>query len=133
MFIARSVVMGVVATSLGLCHAYAQQGESSRPKEDCFFLDEFQSWRAPDPNTIYIRVRPDRYYRLNLAGQCNKLQRPGSHLITNSHGKRTICSALDWDLSVAEPTDGTPEQCIVRSMTKLTPDQTAAIPKLFKP
>jgi hypothetical protein len=84
-------------------------------------------------NTIYIRVTPDHYYRLDLAAQCSRLKSPQAHLITNSRGKNTICSPLDWDLSVSQPNDGAQEQCVVRSMTKLDPAQVAAIPKPFKP
>jgi hypothetical protein len=135
----RLGLLGLLAASLGIFHVQAQPGEpsrtgeSSRSRQDCFFVDQLQSWRAPDPSTIYIRVRPDRYYRLDLAGQCTKLQWPGSHLITNSHGKSTICSPLDWDLRVSELTEGAPEQCVVHSMTRLDPAQVAAIPKPFKP
>ena len=133
MLIERLVLVGVFAAVLEAVPAEALTGETSRPDQDCFFSTQFQSWRAPDSSTIYIRVTPDRYYRLDLAGQCSRLKSPQAHLITNSRGKSTICSPLDWDLKVSQPNDGAEEQCIVRSMTRLDPAQVAAIPKPFRP
>jgi hypothetical protein len=133
MLIARPFFLGLFAAALAAASVKAQPGEASRPNQDCFFIDQFQNWRAPDASTIYIRVTSDRYYRLDLAGQCSRLKSPQAHLITNSHGKRTICSPLDWDLRVSQPNDGAQEQCVVRAMTKLEPSQVAAIPKPFKP
>jgi hypothetical protein len=116
----------------GIFPLHAQPGPAAGA-QDCFFLDRFEGWRAPDASTIYIRVRPDRYYRLDLAGQCQKLRWPGSHLITSTRGKSTVCSARDWDLAVSEPDDGVPQQCIVRSMTRLTPADVASLPKPMRP
>jgi hypothetical protein len=54
----------------------------------------------------------------------------------NVHGPDTICSAIDWDLKVSTSTDlrgGMAVPCIVKTMTELSPDEAAAIPKKFKP
>jgi hypothetical protein len=127
------IAVSLVAIGFGQVSSNAQPGSQSRPHQDCFFTDDFEDWRAPDASTIYIRVRPDRYYRLELAGQCPKLRFPGSHLITNTHGKRSVCTALDWDLSVQEQNGGSPEQCVVRTMKQLSPGEISAIPMPFKP
>jgi hypothetical protein len=131
--IARVVIVGLFAAALAAFGAKAQPGESSRPPQDCFLQDRFRSWRAPDPSTIYIRVAPNNYYRLDLSGQCSILKSPQAHLITNSHGKNTICSPLDWDIRVSQADNSAQEQCAVRAMTKLNSAEVAAIPKAFKP
>lgn len=100
----------------------------------CFFINQFQDWRAPDAKTIIIRVNLHDYYRLDLAGSCALLKAPGSHLITRTRGPDTVCSAVDWDLSVSQsPPGAIPEPCIVKTMTPLTPAEIAAIPPKFKP
>jgi hypothetical protein len=99
----------------------------------CFYSTEFENWKAPDARTIFIRVRPRRYFRLDLTGACSLLTFPDSHLVTRFRGSDTICSALDWDLKVAESSGGIGEACIVRAMTELTPEEVAAIPKRFQP
>jgi hypothetical protein len=130
---ARSLLLGLLAATFTVVAAKAQSGEASRNNSDCFLRDQFEDWRSPDPGTIYIRVMPGRYYRLDVAGQCSRLKSPQSHLIANSRGKATICSPLDWDIRVSEPNGGGEQQCIVRAMTRLDPAQVAAIPQRFKP
>jgi len=76
----------------------------------------------------------NQFYRLDLSAACPLLTMAGSHLITRTRGPDTVCSAIDWDLSVAQsPPASMPEPCIVRKMTPLTPEQAAAIPPKFRP
>jgi len=82
---------------------------------------------------MYIRVNMNKYYRLDMSGSCPALLWPDAHLIMNVRGPDTICSPLDWDLKVSTGLHGIPMPCIVKTMTPLTPDQAAAIPKKFKP
>jgi hypothetical protein len=98
----------------------------------CFLSRDFESWKSPDPHTIYIRVNFKRYYRLDLANRCSTLNLPNTHLITHIHGPDMICSAIDWDLKVSQGGVFS-EPCIVKTMTLLTPEEVAAIPKKFKP
>ena len=99
----------------------------------CFFSSQFESWRAPDAKTIFIRVNHHNYYRLDLANACSALLWPDAHLITKVHGPDTICSPLDWDLKVGQGFPSIPEPCIVKTMTKLSPAEAESIPKKFKP
>ncbi len=125
------VLSALLAGSIG---AQAQPGPSHPANNpSCFFVNQFQNWRAPDARTIYVRVNIDRYYRLDLSRECPALRYPGAHLIMNVRGPSTICSAVDWDLKVNMGKRGISEPCIVRTMTPLTPAEAAAIPKRFKP
>jgi hypothetical protein len=51
------------------------------------------------------------------------------HLINKVRGSDWICSPLDLDLQVADSHGGFREPLIVKSITRLTPEQVAAIPK----
>jgi hypothetical protein len=76
----------------------------------------------------------NQFYRLDLSAACPLLTMPGSHLITRTRGPDTVCSAIDWDISVAQsPPASMPEPCIVKKMTALTPGEAAAIPPKFRP
>jgi hypothetical protein len=99
----------------------------------CFFVNQWNGWKAPDDHTIYLNVTPNRIYRLDLAGACPEILWPDSHLTNvDPQGSGSICSPLDWQLSVSDgPASKMP--CIVRKMTLLTPDEAAAIPKKFRP
>jgi hypothetical protein len=114
---------------LGVAPAIAQPAQNA-----CFPITEFRGWKAPDTKTIFIRVGFDRVYRLDLANTCSLLSFPNVHLITKTRGPDLVCSAIDWDLSVSEsPPGNIPEPCIVKKMTLLTPEETAAIPPKFTP
>ncbi len=99
----------------------------------CFFVSEFENWKAPDAKTINVRVNLHQYYRLDLSAACPALLWPNSHLITTWRGGTSVCSALDWDIKVAQSPGGISSACIVKTMTPLTPEEAAAIPKKFKP
>lgn len=98
----------------------------------CFRPEEFQSWKAPNATTIYIRVFRHRYFRLDLAARCPELLQSDSHLITRFDGTNRVCEALDWNIRVSEP-PGVEETCIVKAMTALTAAEAAAIPKDSRP
>jgi hypothetical protein len=127
-------VLAFSAISFGSLSAIADpapQPPGTPPQ--CFFVQNFQTWKAPDPKTIYIRVGVNQFYRLDLAGSCYALTYPNSHLITQWRGPSTACNGVDWDLKVSQGFPSAPEACIVKSQTPLTPAQVAAIPRKFKP
>ena len=103
------------------------------PARECFSVTEFGNWRAGDARTIYISVRPNKYFRLDLKSQCPLLLAPGARLLTTFLGPDLICSGLDWDLRVSGGIGSIDEPCIVGAMTKLTPAEAAALPKAMKP
>ena len=113
--------------------AWAADSSAAPPSNSCFFSRDFESWKAPDAKTIYIRVGLRRYFRLDMAGKCPDLTSPDAYLVTIFRGSDTICTALDWDLKVATQGINVPVGCIVKTMTELSPAEVAAIPPKFKP
>ena len=105
----------------------------------CFSMRDFENWKAPDAQTIYIRVGLSRYYRLDLSAPCQTLKSVSSHLITKTRGSDQVCSGIDWDLAVSDSTGpigshtGFKQTCIVKTQTPLSPAEVSAIPKEFKP
>lgn len=131
----RTIIVGLCAAAvlfMSMSLAAADAAIAAKPS-GCFSARDFESWKAPDAKTIYIRVRLHDYYRLDLSGSCPALLWPDSHLITKFHGTDTVCSRLDWDLEVSQGMGGIPAPCIVKAMTALTPDEAASIPKKFRP
>ena len=133
----RSLFTGLIATCalLGLVASAAADpaGTAGARGTQCFFTRNFESWKASDAKTIYIRVNLNQYYRLDLVGACPDLLSPSTHLITEWRGTNTVCSARDWDLKVAQADNHFAVPCIVKTMTKLDPAAAAAIPPKFKP
>ncbi len=129
---ARSVSVALISAAMLITVGHAQPEQTSGG-DACFFSRDFMQWRAPDANTIFIRVGLNRFYRLDLAAPCRTLLFPSSHLVTVFRGSDTICRPIDWDLRVSQYPAGITEQCIVRAMTRLSPEQVAAIPPRFRP
>lgn len=115
--------------------AVAQPAPKSNPANpnQCFTANQFQNWRAADAKTLYIRVRGNHIFRLDLAGRCMPLLSPGARLITIFRGTTTVCSALDWDLRASAGINGIAEPCLVKKMTELTPAEIKALPKKAMP
>ncbi len=88
-------------------------------------------WRAtPDARTIYIRASGS-IYRLELQSSYSLLKDPFASLI-NRGTSDTICRPLDFRLTVSNRV-GIAQWPIVKQMTRLTPDEAAALPKKLKP
>ena len=131
----KTVLLAASILALGAPALGSAQPADDHGRNQCFFVNQFQQWRDVDDKTIYIRVNLNDYYRLDMAGSCPELTFPDPHLITKTRGPDTVCSALDWDLRVADGTGpgSFAVPCIVKAMTKLTPAEAAAIPKKYKP
>jgi hypothetical protein len=95
----------------------------------CFFINQWQGWHATDANTVYLRVNLKDIYKLDLSAGSQELTWPGSyHLISVVRGSDSICTPLDLQLAVSDGR-GFYQPIIVKTITKLTPDEVAALPK----
>jgi hypothetical protein len=124
----RALMLAPILLALSIAPALAQSGDR------CFSTRDFDSWRAQDAKTVFIRVNQARYFRLDLGAACPRIMQKNVHLIMNTSGSDQICSAVDWQLKVADTGPGniaTP--CIVKTMTPLSKAEADAIPKEFKP
>ncbi|MDE2183263.1 MAG: hypothetical protein KGJ78_09600 [Alphaproteobacteria bacterium] len=125
----RNVMAAFLAAIVLAPLASAQPAENSSP---CFSPRQFVSWKASDPRTVYISVRPHHVYRLELAGSCSLLTRFDSHLLSMFRSA-SVCTPQDWDLKVSEGPGGPVEACVVKTMTELTPQEADSLPAKFKP
>jgi hypothetical protein len=125
--IRRSIMVLAAGTALLTGVAQAQA-----PKNQCFLVSQFENWRGGGDRTMYIRVSGNQFYRLEMANNCSELTAPGVMLINKFHGS-SVCSPLDWDIRVKEVPGGISTPCIVKTMTRLSPDEVAALPKKQKP
>jgi hypothetical protein len=107
--------------------------QSPAPKNECFFVSQFESWKAgADAQTMYIRVSGRRFYRLDMGNRCNEMSWPGATLVNHFHGS-AICSPLDWDMQVSQGVGGMVAPCIVKKMTRLSDAEVTALPAKQKP
>ena len=102
-------------------------------RDNCFLSANWEGWKSPDPNVIYLKVGVGDVFRLDLAAPSSQLQEPDVHLVSQVRGSDWICSPVDLDLQLSDNNGGFREPLFVKSMTRLTPDEISAIPPKFRP
>jgi hypothetical protein len=130
MSIASHLARGAVALSALALAALPAAAATNHP---CFFVSQWQGWKADGPNVLYLRVNLSDIYRADLSAGSQQLTWPGSyHLISRVEGTNSVCGPLDLQLAVADG-HGFYQPLIVRSLVKLTPEEAAALPRSLRP
>lgn len=103
-----------------------------RPARSCFSLSDWDGWSAPDKDTLYLKVRHRDVYRVDLSHGTSQLTWPGVHLVSIVRGVDTVCHPIDLDLRVSDGF-GFAMPIMAKSITKLSTEEIAAIPKRDRP
>ena len=113
-----------LSAALALCAGAAHAADAAKPKpqRSCFWSRDVSSWSAADERTVYIRVGVKDIYRLDLLGTCPDIDWNWK-MGLSSHGSSSICSRGPLG----------PQRCPVKTITKLTPEQAAALPPKQRP
>jgi hypothetical protein len=113
--------------------ATVDEAPAAKPAaRSCFSLSDWQGWSAPDRNTLYMKIRNRDVYRVDLSSGTSLLTSPGVHLVSVTRGVDTVCRPIDLDLRVADGfTFAMP--IMAKAITKLTPEEVAALPKRDRP
>jgi len=134
--IAQTALIGAsLAGALLTAPALAAADETAAPQKaqrQCFQLSDWQGWSAPDKNTLYMKVRNRDVYKVDLAWGSNQLTWPGNFLVSTVRGIDTVCNPIDLDLKVSD-SSGFAMPIRAKTITKLTPEEIAAIPKKDRP
>jgi hypothetical protein len=106
--------------------------------ESCFFTRDIVGHQIADDRTLYIRLRSNAVYRLDMVGTClAAATNDDPLLIREPPGVAYVCRAVDLDVSIAHNAGivglGASTPCIVDHLTRLTPAQVAALPPRARP
>jgi hypothetical protein len=104
----------------------------AKPARTCFYLSDWDGWSAPDRDTLYLKVRNRDVYQVELSHGTSQLTSPGVHLVSVVRGIDQVCHPMDLDLRVSDGF-GFAMPIMAKSITKLSADQIAAIPKKDRP
>ena len=127
-----AIALATAALVLGTAAIAQAAANPATPAEQCFRSRDMSNHRRVDDQTLYLKVGVKDVYRLQSKGKCfTGLTSTEPLVIKTTGGSGMICRPLDLDLSVKHGNIATP--CIVDSITKLTPEEVAAIPKGQKP
>jgi hypothetical protein len=106
---------------------------AATPSSACFHARDWQAWKSPAPNEILLRVGANDIYRLDLREGSNQLQYSDMHLVNRHETSSWLCQPADFDLLLSDDHGIFSEPLFVSRITKLTPDQIAAIPAKYRP
>ena len=128
----------VLASAAALCAAAAPAlaADPAKPAAgpQCFRVSQIQNHTKGDATTLYLSVKPKRQvYRLGMSGSCLAGVNSSDPLVLETAGgSDMVCRPLDLDLKIKAGAGGlTP--CIIKDITRLTPDQVAALPPKVRP
>jgi hypothetical protein len=128
----RIALAAATAALLTLAATAASAADTSAPNQ-CFWARNVTSFAAPDDHTVYVRVNLRDVYRLDLMVSCPDVDWNNRVALVSSHGAGgSICNALDAEI-VSHATGIGRQRCPVKTLTKLTPEEIAALPKHAKP
>ena len=110
----------------------AAKDAAPRPARTCFSLSDWSGWSAPNKDTLYLKVRNRDVYRVDLSHGTSQLTSPGVHLVSIVRGSDQICAPIDLDLRVSDSM-GFAMPIMAKSITRLTTEEIAALPKRDRP
>ncbi len=94
----------------------------------CLRISHIQSTHFADPHTLFIRADGNQFYRLEFGPPC--YDAANETLIVHPFANNDmVCSAIGLNISVR----ATGERCIPTRLTRLSPDEAAAIPPRDRP
>jgi len=112
----------------GSAHAEATAKTTNR---SCFPASNVSGFRASDDKTVYLRVGVKDVYRLDLMSACPNVDWNERIALFSRGGSSFICTGLDVDVISSTPIGR--QRCPVQTLTKLTPQEVAALPKKSLP
>ena len=121
----RIAAAGLTAVgALGATLPVAEAQPVASHASACFQTTQIENTRMVNSRTLYIRTSARTFYRMDFAGDCDS-QSNGPLIVHPVDNSGQICSAIGVDISVRE----TGQRCIPTDLTRLSPDEVAAIPK----
>lgn len=131
----RTSFLAAASLSLAACGSApaATQGVSAAtvPARNCFWASNASNFNAIDEHTVYVRVGVKDVYRLDLFNRCLDIDWNHAIVLAARGGGSKICSGLEATLITKGPFG--PMRCEIRTVTKLTPEETAALPPKQRP
>lgn len=130
----RALVILSAAAALLATSAPAQPAATSAPgaSRDCFRMSQLRGHKRVDAKTLHIEAGDGSIYRWEMSGACLAGSSSSDPLVMSpSGGSDLICRPIDLDLKVKHGPILSP--CIIKSFTRLTPAEVAALPPKHRP
>ena len=126
------LLLAAAALAIAGPAAAADQAKPA-PASQCFRISQIDNHTKGDNQTLYLSVRNKEVYRVGMSGSCLAgVSNSDPLVLTPTGGTDLICRPLDVDLKVRMAA-GALTPCIIKDITKLTPEQVSALPPKVKP
>ena len=126
------LVAGLVAAS-AMVGGVASAAPADTNGRNCFTVNDWHGWSSPSPDVLYLAVNCRDVYKVELAHLVEGLNLVDTVVISDEAGLQSVCEAADLHLIMTHRGGGSRQGLIVRSLTRLTPEEIAAIPKKDRP
>jgi hypothetical protein len=125
---ALAVVAAATAVTLALPAAAQPPSGKSGAENSCFWIRDLRNHTVGGDHTLYFDVNGRSVYKVETTGACLAGATSSDPIVLRQRtGSGQICSAIDLDLSIRG------SRCIVSGMTRLTPEEAAALPRRMHP
>jgi hypothetical protein len=125
--ISRPALAASAAISLAACVGTMPPAPGSLASADCFSSTQWNGWSSPVDDVIYLKVRNNDVYRVDLVpGSGRNLESGSQFIISEVRGSSRICSANDLQLWMADSV-GFRTPLFPKLLRKLTPVEVAAL------
>ncbi|WGU41314.1 DUF6491 family protein [Phenylobacterium sp. NIBR 498073] len=129
----RLILAALAAAALAAPALAQEPAKPAGPSNQCFRMSQIDNHTKGDDQTVYLSVRHRDVYRLGMSGNCLAGASSNDALVmAPTAGVDLICRPLDLDIKV-HTNPGMLSPCIIKDITKLTPEQAAALPPKIKP
>ena len=123
------LISGAIAATFVLG---ATEASAAAPSRSCFQMNQLNGTRADGDRRVYARVGLHDIWRIDLANRCSSLLSQEGIILAPTGGASLICTPLDLDLRARE-IGGSSTPCIIDRISKLSPEEAAALPPKVKP
>lgn len=120
----------LVLFSLAALAATSALDAAAQPpaKDHCFWTRDLRNHTVGDDHTLYFDVGGRSVYRVTASNACLAGVTSTDPIVMRDRASTgRICDKMDWDISVRGV------HCIVSGMSRLTPEEVAALPRHVKP
>ena len=123
---AALVLTGVMSALMLALPAMAQP--QTETKQSCFWTRDLRNHTVADSHTLYFDLAGRDVYRVDTSDSCMAGMTSTDPIVLRDRASTgRICSKMDLDISARGA------HCIVSGLTKLTPEEVAAIPRRVRP
>ncbi len=124
----RLFAAGLLAAAVAACTTQGQQtATAGGGRGQCFLPSQVSGYHPVNDQTVDVLVGANDVYSLDLAGPCPNVDWSMQIGIRATAGASWVCSGLDAELLVPDPSGMGTNRCMVTNIRQLSPAEAKAV------